>query len=199
MNMAGKIPTWALLFGVLVLATIYSEVVAKPNFDDDGWHTWRVQAVDDAVRCCGTWSRGKRTSSGCDLDTGRHTRGCDDVGTSDDLQIYVRTEGGRVTKIRAMSPQCPATSKHEIHDLGVVSNADSVAWLSPYLHSGSELGEDAISTIASHAGPEAFAALRAILEDRKLAMPVREKALFWLVLAGTDERFDYVETLITRR
>jgi hypothetical protein len=196
MSAHARIPTWALLFGVLILATIYSEVVAKPNFDNDGWHTWRVQAIDNSARCCGTWSRGKLTSSGCDLDTGRHTRGCDDVGTSDELQVYVHTEGGRITKIRALSPQCPATSEQEIHDLGVVSNADSVAWLSPYLRSGSDLGEDAISTIAAHAGPEAFAALRSLVEDRKLAMRVREKALFWLVLAGSDERFDYVETLI---
>jgi hypothetical protein len=196
MSATSRIPTWALLFAVLILATIYSEVVAKPNFDNDGWHTWRVQAIDDSVRCCGTWSRGKLTSSGCDLDTGRHTRGCDDTGTSDELQVYVRTEGGRVTKIRALSPQCPATSEQEIHDLGVVSNADSVAWLSPYLRSGSDLGEYAISTIAAHAGPEAFAELRSLVEDRKLTMDVREKAIFWLVLAATDERFDYVENLI---
>jgi hypothetical protein len=196
MSATSRIPTWALLFGVLVLATIYSEVVAEPNFDNDGWHTWRVQAIDDSVRCCGTWTRGKLTSGGCDLDTGRHGRGCDDVGASDELQVYVRTEGGRVTKIRALSPQCPATSKHEIHDLGVVSNADSIAWLSPYLRSASDLGDDAISTVAAHAGPEAFAALRAIVEDRKLAMAAREKALFWLVLAGSDERFAYVENLI---
>ena len=197
MSATNRIPTWALLFGVLILATIYSEVVAKPNFDNDGWHTWRVQAIDDSVRCCGTWSRGKLSSGGCDLDTGRQSRGCDDVGTSDELQVYVRTEGGRVTKIRALSPQCPATSEQEIHDLGVVSNADSVAWLSPYLRSGPDLGEDAISTIAAHAGPEAFAALRELVEDRKLAMDVREKAIFWLVLAATDERFDYLENLIT--
>ena len=61
---------------------------------------------------------------------------------------------------------------------------------------GSDLGEDAISTIAAHAGPEAFAALRSLVEDRRLAMRDREKALFWLVLAGSDERFDYIENLI---
>ena len=159
---SARIPTWALLFGVLVAATIFSEAIAVPNFDKDGWHTWRVQAVDDTVRCCGTWTRGTRTASGCDLDTGRQQCGCDAVSPSDELQIYVRTEAGKVTKILALSTKCPATSEHEIHDLGVVSNADSIAWLSPYLRSDSELGDDMVSAIAAHAGPEAFAALRSM-------------------------------------
>ena len=51
----------------------------------------------------------------------------------------------------------------------------------------------------SQAGPEAFAALRRIIEDRRLDMDLREQALFWLVQAESDERFAYVETLITGR
>lgn len=197
MNSTFRVPTWALLAGALLLAAIYSESAAAPNFDTDGWHTWRVQSVDDSLRCCGTWTSGKLMSSGCNLDTGRSTRICDGVATSDEVQIYVKTNAGKVVEIRAFSLQCPVESEDGIHDLGAVDNAESVAWLTPYIRSDSELGEEAIAAIAAHAGPEAFAALRTLLEDRGLKMDVREQALFWLVQGGSDAAFDYVTALLT--
>jgi len=197
MSSTFRVPTWALLAGALLLAAIHSESAAAPNFDADGWRTWRVQSVDDSVRCCGVWTSGKLTSSGCNLDTGRGTRICDDLTTSDEVQIYVKSEAGKVIEIRALSPQCPVDSEHEIHDLGMIENAESVAWLTAYMRSDSELGEDAIAAIAAHAGPEAFAALRTLLEDRGLDMDFREQALFWLVHGGSDAAFDYVATLLT--
>ena len=197
MSSTFRVPTWALLAGALLLATIYSESAAAPKFDADGWHTWRVQSVDDSVRCCGIWTSGKLTSSGCNLDTGRSSRICDKVGAMDEAQIYVKSEAGKVIEIRALSPQCPVDSEHEIHGLGMIDNAESVAWLTPDMHSDSELGEDAIAAIAAHAGPDAFAALRTLLEDRRLDMDVREQALFWLVHGGSDAAFDYVATLLT--
>jgi hypothetical protein len=199
MSTSTRVPTWALLFAVLVLATIFSEVAATPKFDADGWHTWRVQSDDGAVRCCGIWTSGKLTSSGCDLDTGRHSRGCGEVIPTNEVQIYVRTKAGKIVDITALSPQCPVTSEHEIHDLGVVDNAESIAWLRPHLRTRTDIDDETISAIAAHAGPEAFAVLRDVIEDRKLDMDIREQALFWLVQAGSDERFAYVETLITRR
>jgi hypothetical protein len=197
MSSTFRVPTWALLAGALLLAAIYSESAAAPNFDADGWHTWRVQSVDDSVRCCGIWTSGKLTSSGCNLDTGRSTRICDGLDTSDEMQIYVKTDAGKVVEIRAFSPQCPVESEDGIRDLGAVNNAESVAWLTPYIRSDSDLGEEAIAAIAGHAGSEAFAALRALLEDRRLDMDVREQALFWLVQGGSEEGFEYVADLIT--
>lgn len=202
MSSTFRVPTWALLTGALLLAAIYSESAAAPNFDADGWHTWRVQSVDDSVRCCGIWTSGKLTSAGCHLDNGRSSRSCGEVVASDEVQIYLKSEAGKVIEIRALSPQCPVESEHEIHDLGTVENAESVAWLSPYMRSNSklgagDLGDSAIAAIAAHAGPEAFAALRTLLEDRRLDMGVREQALFWMVHGGSDAAFDYVETLIT--
>jgi hypothetical protein len=198
MSSTFRVPTWALLAGALLLAGVYSESAAAPKFDADGWHTWRVQSVDDSVRCCGTWTSGKLTSSGCNLDTGRSTRICDDLATSDEMQIYVKSNAGKVVEIRAFSPQCPVESEHKIHDLGKVDNAESVAWLTPYLREDSDLGEDAIAAIAAHAGTEAFTALRALVENRRLDMDVREQALFWLVQSDSDEAFDYLTALLTR-
>lgn len=198
MSMPARMPTWALLFTALLLAAIYSESAAAPPwFDADGWHTWQVKADDGALRCCGTTTGNKLIAGGCDLDSGRHIRTCQPLADTDSVQIYVRTESGRVTDIRALSPECPVESRYEIHDLGTVDTAESVAWLSAHLRS--ELSDDAIAAIAAHAGPEAFAALRSVVEDRRLDRGLREQGLFWLVQSGSDERFAYVETLITAR
>ena len=162
-----------------------------------------MQSVDDAVRCCGIWTSGKLTSSGCNLDTGRSTRIRNDLATSDEVQVYVKSEAGKVVEIRAFSPQCPVESEHEIYDLGLVDNAESVALLSPYTTSGTDLADEgivdeAIAAIAAHAGPEAFAALTTLVENRRLDMDIREQALFWLAQSDSDEAFDYLTALLTR-
>lgn len=198
MSAAYRVPTWALLFAVLALAAIASEsAAAPPAFDSDGWHTWQVRSDDGMLRCCGIGTRGKLTAGGCDLDSGHHMRTCTELVTTDSVRIYARSESGSVTDIRVLSPGCPVESRYEIHDLGVIDNADSVAWLRPYLRS--ELGEKAIAAIAAHSGPDAFAALRSLFEDRAVDRELREQVLFWLVQSHSDERFAYVETLITGR
>jgi hypothetical protein len=198
MNVSTRIPTWALLFAALALAAIAGEsAAAPPGFDADGWHTWQVQSEDGMQRCCGTWTRGKLTAGGCDLDSGRHIRTCNDLVTTDAVRIYLRSESGRVTDIRVLSPECPVESRYEIHDRGRIDNAESVAWLRPYLRA--DLGDKTIAAIAAHSGRDAFTALRSLLEDREVDRELREQVLFWLVQSHSDERFAYVETLITGR
>ena len=194
-----RVPTWALLAGALLLAAIHSESAAAPKFDADGWHTWRVQSVDDSVRCCGIWTSRKLTSSGCNLDTGRSIRISHDLAASDELQVYVKSEAGKVVEIRAFSPQCPVESEHEIYDLGPIDNAESVAVLSPYTTSGTDLADEALAAVAAHAGPEAFAAITTLVENRRLDMDIREQALFWLAQSNTDEAFDYLDALLASK
>ncbi len=159
MNSAYRIPTRFVLAALLIAALAYSEraSAAMPAFDADGWYTWRVQAAaTNAQRCCGTWSRGKLISNGCNLDTGRVASGCADLEPSDELQIYALVEDGDVTAIRAFSPQCRIETTREIHDLGLIENGDSVARLKAYVAPGSSINEDALVAIASHAGDEAL-------------------------------------------
>jgi hypothetical protein len=196
MSASTRLPTWALLFGALVLAAIYSEAAAAPNFDADGWHTWQVQSDDAAVRCCGIWTRGKLTAGGCNLDTGRSSRACNELAATDEVRIFVRSQAGKVVDIRALSPGCPVESEHEIHELGNVDNADSIAWLQPYMTADDDLGEAAIMAVAAHSGAAAVAALRTLIEDRRLDQDLRERALFWLVAAGSDDAFAYVSALL---
>jgi hypothetical protein len=42
----------------------------------------------------------------------------------------------------------------------------------------------------------AVAALRTLIEDRRLDQDLRERALFWLVAAGSDDAFAYVSALL---
>ena len=130
MSISARIPTWALLFAALVLAAIASEsAAAPPGLDADGWHTWLVQSEDGTLRCCGTWSRGKISAAGCDLDSSRPVRTCNDLVTTDAVRIYLRSESGRVTDIRVLSPECPVESRYEIHDRGRLDKADGPAHL----------------------------------------------------------------------
>ena len=72
------------------------------------------------------------------------------------MQIYALVEKGRVTRIRAFSPQCRIESTQQIHDLGLVENGDSVSRLKTYVTPGSPINDDALVAIVSHAGDEAF-------------------------------------------
>ena len=99
---------------------------------EDGWHTWRVAASDDAPNwCCQGWNRGVSRSISCDLDGKSNGYGSSSRYSSDtdQIQIYALTEKGAVTMVRALSVQCPVTTESPILDLGVVDAAESVRWL----------------------------------------------------------------------
>lgn len=198
MNGTYRIPTRAMLAGLLLVALVHGERVAAamPAFDADGWYTWRVQAADtETVRCCGTWSSGRMISGGCNLDSNRVASGCSDFGPSDEVQIYALVEAGDVTRIHAFSPQCRVESDREIRDLGLVGNGDSVFRLKDFVKPGSSISDEALAAIAAHAGENAFNVLRNAVRDRDSR--IREQALFWLVQSESDEAFEFVEHLIT--
>ena len=200
MNSAFRIPTRVMLVALFVAVFVYVERAraAIQAFDDEGWYTWRVEAVDDSTRCCGTWSGGRLVSRGCNLDTDKAVAGCGDLAPSDEVQVYVRVERGEVTSIRAFSPSCPIETASAMRDLGRIDNADSVTRLGDYVSPLSELNDEALAAIAAHAGPEAFTYLRNTIRDQR-DPDIREKALFWLVQSDTDEAFDFVESVITSR
>ena len=197
MNNAFRIPTRLMLVALAVSVIVYAEraTAAIPQFDSDGWYTWRVEAVDDSVRCCGTWSSGRLVSRGCNLDTDGPVAGCGDLGASGEVQIYVRVADGTVTAIRALSPSCPVETEAELRDLGRIDNGESVAQLRRYVSQPGELSDAALAAVSSHAGPEAFTLLRDIIRDGNHP-DVREQALFWLVQTDTDEAFEFIEELV---
>jgi len=169
---------------------------------DDGWHVWQVQGSEDgASACCYRWRNRTSSKQGCDLD-GQHggsiTVGdCDIEG--DQISVYVRMKAGKVTKIRALTSDCPVTTSTPVNDMGVVSNGASVAWLLRQVDAETHVFEDAIAAISMHAGDEAFTALTTLVEDRDSSRNLREQALFWLAQSNTDEAFNYLDRLLSKR
>ena len=185
-----RIPAVALV--IVVLTCTRWAGAAIPTLDTDGWYTWRVEAIDNSTRCCGTWSGGRLVSRVCHLDTGKTVAGCAGLDATGEIQVYVRVERGEVTRVRAFSPTCPVETESKLRDLGRVDNRDSVLRLGSYVVPGSYLGDEALAAIAAHAGPEAFAFLREATRDPQ----IRERALFWLVQTDTDEAYNFVESLV---
>ncbi len=166
----------------------------------DGWHVWQVQGSEDGASAC-CWRNGTSSKQGCDLD-GRHAGSitvgvCDIEG--DQISVYVRIKSGKVTKIRALTSDCPVTTRSPLDDLGVVSNSASVAWLLRQVDAETDVSEDAIAAISMHVGDEAFTALTSLVEDRDSSRNLREQALFWLAQSNTDEAFSYFDRLLSKR
>ncbi len=136
---------------------------------DDGWHVWQVQGSEDGANtCCYRWRNGASSKQGCDLD-GRHG-GSITIGDcyidGDQVSVYVRMAAGTVTKIRALTSDCPVTTSTPVNDMGVVSNGASVAWLLQHVDAGARISESALAAISAHAGDEAFSYFDRLLSKR---------------------------------
>jgi hypothetical protein len=191
----------ALAFALLFVAWTDSGAAEFAAPSDDGWHVWQVQGAEGGANaCCYRWRKGSAKKQSCDLD-GRHggsiTLGdCDLEG--DQINIYVRMKNGKAAKIRALTADCPVTTQSPVHDMGNMSNADSVAWLTRQVDANGRIAEDAIAAISVYAGDAAFTALTGLLEDRGRGKKTREQALFWLAQTNSDRAFEYLDALISR-
>ena len=190
----------ALAFVLLFVAWTDSGAATVAAPVGDGWHVWQVQGTEGGANaCCYGWRNGSAKKQGCNLD-GRHSRSitlgdCDIEGNQ--TNIYVRMQDSKVTKIRALTANCPVTTKSPVNDIGNMSIADSVAWLNDQVHADGRVSEDAIAAISAHAGDAAFVALTGLLEDRKRGRKTREQALFWLAQTNSDQAFEYLDALIS--
>ena len=78
---------------------VQAQISAMTN---DGWHTWRVPAVESAPEmCCFSWSSGTVTRRGCDLDSrhGGFSTRSDGEYASDELQVYAFLDAGEVLSL----------------------------------------------------------------------------------------------------
>lgn len=144
------------------------------------------------------WADSSAAEFAAPVDDGWH--GWQVEGPQDPVRIYVRIKNGSPTRIRFRDDRCTwsqADEPTEFHDLGIVDNDASVAWLSDQVDVDSRVSEDAIAAISAHAGDAAFAALTGMLEDRKQDKEMREQALFWLAQTNSDQAFEYLDALIS--
>jgi len=177
---------------VLLIVVSLISLSAKAQISgmtNDGWHTWRVAAVNNAPEmCCFRWNQGTATRQGCNLDSrsGGFSTSSDVIDVSKGLQVFVRLDDGDVAEIRALSASCPVTSDEPIVDLGPVTDAASVAWLGNYIQPDSELASAAIAAVSVHIGEEAVELLLKTAESRD-DQDNREDAVFWLAQVRIEE------------
>ncbi|MDH3440923.1 MAG: HEAT repeat domain-containing protein [Gammaproteobacteria bacterium] len=175
----------ALVIGTCLASPLQAQISAMTS---DGWHTWRVPAVDSAPEiCCFSWSSGTVTRRGCDLD-GRHggfsTRSNGDFA-SDEIQMYALLDDGDIRELRALSSSCPVTASTAVTDLGPVTVAESIRWIEHLIESGNEHASEAIAAIAVHDGEQASDLLRK--SARSNDADIREDSVFWMAQVRVTE------------
>ena len=181
-----------LAFFLLILAAgINSEIaLAKiAGLGEDGWHTWQIEAVDDAPEmCCFSWQSGTATRKQCNLDgrNGGFSSSDDSSSSERAVQIFALMKAGEVARFKVLSASCPVIADSKITDLGPVDTDDSVDWLETRIESDDDFASNAIAAIAVHKGRKA----RNVLLD--IAKPGndegrREDAIFWMAQVRIEE------------
>jgi len=195
-----------LLLGLVVVLLVSCAALAgrsESGLDEslqEGWNAWRVTS-NGAHResCCYRWNMGKRTPKTCDLDAPLTAVSTTQDAASErtEIQVYARIESGRASRILMLAPQCPAQAASGINDLGLIAADSSIVWLQTYVVSRGDVAEQALGAIAGHSG--GVGELILVAEDQRLPMVMRERALFWMAQSNSDDAFDYVAMLLSRR
>ncbi len=174
------------------------------------WLGWSVPTTDRGSSCC--WSgddSGGASCRGCRLEGERRF---DVVGRSDEavklegsdrLRVLLRAEGGRVSKIRAFSEDCPLDAGGlPLVWIEDVRPADSVAQLVTFVgqpvsdaRSGKRLDDGALAAIASHADASADAALERYVAPEQ-PLELRKKAAFWMGVSRGARGYEVLRRLV---
>ena len=184
---------------IVIAGAFSSPVFAQiSSMTNNGWHTWRVPAIESAPEmCCYSWNRGTAKKQGCDLD--RHSGGfstaSDVMAASTDIQIFAHLEDSDVTEIRALSASCPVKSDSPVFDLGAVEAKDSVRWLGDHITAGNKLASDAITAVAVHKG-DAAAKLLLKTAGSGSDQDNRQDAIFWMAQVRVAEMSDEIKGFI---
>jgi len=167
---------------LMVLLLGVTPVGAAEGFVKDGWHTWRVAALDDAPDwCCYDWNAGQATRKACNLGSKHINYGHSNEQASapEFMQMYALIDDGRIARLRTLSPRCEVESNDTLTDLGIVETDTSVRWLEEEIAPRSDLSPHALAAISVHEG----AAAKNTLEDvarRGRDLENRKDAVFWM-------------------
>jgi hypothetical protein len=168
---------------------------------NDGWYSWRVAAYGGQREwCCGQWSMGQPSLTGCDLD-GRSENLIlidNDEYRSGEMQLYALLDAGKPIEVRTLSPQCAVTSDHPISDLGLITTDMSLDWLLEYAEPPSEISSAVLAAIAVHEGARSSDALVRIARSGA-TIEQRADAIQWLGLVRIDETRDVIRQLVSEQ
>ena len=195
-----RTPQWCHV-AMLLISSCFAAGMAHADLSqlaEDGWHTWQVDAIEGAPDwCCYQWRRGKAYGEGCDLDGRRTGYGPSEDGYSgvDQMQVYALMKGGEVAMIRALSANCPVTTKEPVLDLGMVDADASIRWLRQGIDPHSRTSMHALAAISVHGGSESLATLIDVAATND-ELENRKDAVFWLGQVRAVEAEAEIEKLM---
>lgn len=175
-------------------------IAEMPQLSDDGWHTWRVTAAENAADwCCFQWNSGISKRKSCDLDNQQngYSRSDDLVVNIGEMQIYALTSGGELKKIRALNSQCRVKAKSEIIDLGFLETDDSVDWLQQYIDPPTQISTNVMAAISTHHGERPINVLMDVVRSNS-SMENRKDALFWLAMSESDQAYEFLDRMLSK-
>lgn len=167
---------------VLTLLVVSNPARSETPFDADGWVTWRVAAVANRPDwCCYRWSAGDAQRLPCDLSRSDSHTGATDArkASGGEVQLWARVEQGRIDRLETLSPDCVVRDTVTWHDLGLVTEAESLAWLRRNTPTDHRRQHELIAAIAAHAG-DASSALLGETARSGDTVELRRTAIFWI-------------------
>jgi hypothetical protein len=199
-----RLPLVMLVLALIGLVTQApaQEMGADLPFAQDGWYSWRVDAVARARDwCCYRWNAGGAVPQSCSLDDqGRHFR-ISDVPASPgehrngEVRIFARVEDGSLTQLRTLGAGCGVESASPWTDLGKVDSVQSLAWLTGDHACDRALQDQQLVAIAAHAGETGRQALVRMARPSN-SLQQREQAIFWMGQLRVEEMRDELIELI---
>lgn len=190
-----RLRPFAVCAALAVLVVTQSVFARAIDTADDGWISWKVEAVINAPNwCCVLWRSGTARPVACDLDgkdLGFSTR----HGSSPtEMRIYALIASGKLQSVRALEPRCPVSARGDIADLGLLSADISLAWLRRYAEPHTTISSDVLAAISVHAGAGAREALLDIARGNR-DVASRMDAIFWLGQVRIREVVDEIREL----
>ncbi len=151
------------------------------SLNKDGWHTWTVEAVQNAPSwCCNSWRGKEVVGATCDLDSrsygfSRQSKNA----VADEMQIYVKIADGQADSIRTYGASCTVVTQNEVIDHGKVGPSASLDWLGRQLSANEHLNGDALAAIAVHDSDQAQRLLEASAHSNQ-PLETRKQSIFWM-------------------
>ncbi len=189
----------ALAAGMFAQATTAAE--ATDPFAENGWYSWRVDAVANARDwCCHQWNAGHAMRETCNLDHPRLSYGHagDDSArqaSTGELQLYARFESGALDRLVTLSPDCAVASAEAWTDLGKIDETQSLHWLLQGKTTPRFDADERLVAVAAHAGEAGRRELVRIARSGG-SPKQREQAIFWMGQLRIDDSRDDLLALI---
>ncbi len=154
----------------------------------DVWVTWTVPALESghSICCFDYRQRESRTKGSCSLGRENSWNHQTDAGGDADLRVVLQLRGGELRDLRSYTTDCRLDAGgdvvYELDGVGASDSARFLASLIPTDRKPRGTADDALTSLALHAGPVADAEL-----IRRSEPPVhpelRSQTAFWLGVA----------------